>query len=90
MSIAQEVRYETVAGAGAYRVGDDGSVWSSISGRWKRLKPCTERGGYLKLRLRHNDGVLRFRKVHHLVLNAFVGPRPEGQEAAHENGDPTG
>jgi hypothetical protein len=29
------------------------------------------------------------RKVHHLVLEAFIGPRPDGFEACHGNGDPT-
>ncbi len=29
------------------------------------------------------------RYVHHLVLEAFVGQRPEGHEAAHDNGDKT-
>jgi hypothetical protein len=27
--------------------------------------------------------------VHHLVLEAFVGPRPAGHEAAHGDGDKT-
>jgi len=27
------------------------------------------------------------RLVHHLVLEAFVGPRPEGQESRHRDGD---
>jgi hypothetical protein len=27
--------------------------------------------------------------VHHLVLDAFVGPRKPGQECAHNNGNPT-
>lgn len=27
------------------------------------------------------------RKVHHLVLEAFVGPRPEGMQGCHNNGD---
>lgn len=29
------------------------------------------------------DGVEKSRLVHHLVLEAFIGPRPEGQEARH-------
>jgi HNH endonuclease/NUMOD4 motif len=29
------------------------------------------------------------RKVHHLVLEAFVGPRPEGMEALHWDDDPS-
>lgn len=30
---------------------------------------------------------LVYRKVHHLVLEAFVGPRPAGMECCHNNGD---
>lgn len=29
------------------------------------------------------------RKVHVAVLEAFVGPRPEGMQALHNNGDPS-
>lgn len=29
------------------------------------------------------------RRVHHLVLEAFVGPRPEGMEGCHSDDDPT-
>ena len=32
------------------------------------------------------DTIPSTRKVHHLVLEAFVGPRPEGMEACHING----
>lgn len=27
--------------------------------------------------------------VHHMVLTAFIGPKPEGKEARHRDGDPT-
>jgi len=46
------------------------------------------RGGYRALKLRDGDrkayGIL-----HCMVLEAFVGPRPTGQYACHENGDST-
>src|SRR5262245_29251852 len=32
------------------------------------------------------DGVPRFHRVHVLVMRAFVGPRPPGQEIDHRNG----
>ena len=35
----------------------------------------------------HLGGVQRTRLVHHLVLESFVGPRPQGQEACHWDGD---
>lgn len=37
----------------------------------------------------HNGKKRANRWVHHLVLEAFVGPRPEGKEACHLDGDPT-
>lgn len=36
----------------------------------------------------HNDCKIMTRSVHSLVLEAFVGPRPEGMDACHGNGDP--
>lgn len=35
------------------------------------------------------DGETIERRVHHLVLEAFVGPRPPGMEGCHNDGDPT-
>lgn len=43
--------------------------------------------GSLSIKLTTNDGLKRF-KVHHLVLEAFVGPKPSpNYECAHLNGD---
>lgn len=42
-------------------------------------------GGYLRVSLCKNNKVVQ-RKIHHLVLESFVGPRPEGMEACHNNG----
>jgi hypothetical protein len=46
------------------------------------LKQTTDRKGYMTVRKR--ETVV---KVHRLVLNAFVGPRPSGQECRHLNGN---
>lgn len=57
-----------------------------ISDEWKEMKPSAEKtGGYLIVGLRR-DGKGYSRKVHHIVLEAFVGPRPEGKIGAHNNG----
>lgn len=81
------VEYREIPGHPAYRVGSDGSVWSTkIRGRWniraewRRLKPVKTAAGYLQVRL---DG--RPLVVHRLVLQAFVGPCPDGQQARHVN-----
>ena len=43
--------------------------------------------GHLKVKL-CKDGVQRSFHLHQLVLTAFIGPRPEGMEVRHLNGDP--
>jgi hypothetical protein len=43
----------------------------------------------LKVIIRRNDRVKYNCRVHHLVLKAFVGPRPVGMEGCHNNGNPT-
>jgi hypothetical protein len=43
-------------------------------------------GGYLRISF-HVDGVRVERTVHHLVLAAFVGPRPVEHDGCHNDGD---
>lgn len=56
----------------------------------KRLKkekirnPSMDTHGYLQVKM---EGRMYF--VHHLVLLAFVGPRPKGYVACHKNGNRT-
>lgn len=44
-------------------------------------------GGHLNVAFR-KDGRAKSRYVHHVVLEAFVGPRPEGYLACHNDGNP--
>lgn len=80
-----------VVGSDAYVVGDDGSVWSRRSlngngfGRWHRLVGNTDKGGYLRVLLRHGKRKSR-PFVHHLVLAAFGRERPPGSQTRHLNG----
>lgn len=73
---------------GRYEVSDLGAVRSLPRPRTKGgpLKPTPQVGGYLRLELVGKDGKRLSRSVHRLVLEAFVGPRPEGMQAAHRNG----
>jgi len=86
--------FRTIEGFPGYRVSRDGEVrscWSrgfrrTLTDTWQALKPI-RRGRYLTVNL--SDGgrkVARF--VHRLVLEAFVGPRPEGMVCCHDDGDP--
>ena len=51
------------------------------------MKPYRLRGGHLRVTV-HKQGVHFGKLVHRLVLEAYVGPCPEGMEACHNNGDP--
>jgi len=75
---------------GLYRVSDRGDVWSEPR--------ATTRGGILKhVIVKANgyhwvtltkDGKQKPRQVHKIVMEAFVGPCPEGQEVRHLDGNP--
>jgi hypothetical protein len=86
------VEYRQILDFPFYRVGDDASVWSrhrnkwGDSGRWRRLKPWVMSAGYWMVEL-NRDGKRSGRLVHRLVLEAFVGPCPDGMEACHRDGD---
>lgn len=54
--------------------------------RGRILKPWPITGGYLQVHLSLN-GKRRARPVHQLVLESFVGARPEGAEACHGDAD---
>lgn len=68
-----------------YLISRWGQVFSLISN--KMLKPVTT-GRYLQVLL-YKDGVPCRKLVHHIVMEAFVGPCPEGMEVNHKDGDKT-
>ena len=75
-----------------YEVSNQGRVRSTTGGRWRLpvariLKPGWS-GRYAQVTL-YNNGIRRTHKVHALMLKAFVGPRPDGMSACHNDGDPT-
>jgi len=79
---------------GIYEVSDLGRVRSvdrlDSAGQRRRGRLMTQslvHGGYPRVTLTKN-GVDTARKVHQLVLNAFIGPCPLDMEACHDNGQP--
>ena len=80
-----------------YQISSYGRVRSyRTTGRWNRtwparkknlhfLKGYIDKWGYRTVSL----GAKNVRLVHHIVLEAFVGPRPEGCQCCHYDGNPS-
>ncbi len=82
---------------------EDGSVWSCwrpkgsgygrpcrqvMSDTWRRLKGSPRKeDGRLRYTVRREDGSYRRTYGSILVLEAFVGPRPDGMECCHKDGN---
>lgn len=86
--LSMTVELRPIPGYPGYSVSNFGRVWSGTlytrTGHgWKTLTRLPS--GYFIVNLYHN-GVSKVRLVHQLVLEAFVGPRPEGTECRHLNG----
>lgn len=89
---------DVVSYEGIYKVSTWGRVRSL--GRWKFngvgeyylkgriMKQTSDNSGRLLVNLTDGNGKCRVRSVHHLVLLAFVGPRPKGMECCHRDGNP--
>lgn len=85
---------------GTYEASDDGQIRSIERhvriGRgegYLRFYPSVirslyvDKAGYQRVTLK-NQGARRNHLVHHLALEAFVGPKPAGMECRHLNGNP--
>lgn len=66
-----------------YEVSEDGQVRRAGRVLKAAVNPRT---GYLTYSLYQSNRETR-RYVHHLVAEAFIGPRPDGYEVAHGDGD---
>ena len=72
-----------------YYVDREGNVYSTnragTNGALLKLKPVHNGRGYTHIVIRMADGKAKTYQVHAIVLDAFVGPKPEGLEARHHN-----
>jgi hypothetical protein len=91
------VEYRELDEYPGYMFGSDGSVWSRqrrgpnprklLGTKWRKMKltfsGARPNNRYFNLSLRRADGTVVNRLVHVLILEAFVGPRPEGMVGRH-------
>lgn len=88
-AIEAALKAATVDWLPGYEIEADGSVWSLSNWRGygrRRLATELDRDGYPRAHVKHN-GRMRRLMVHRLVAEAFIGPKPVGQEVRHLNGD---
>lgn len=79
--------WRDIPGWPGYLVSDQGRVSRLLSGK---SRPPGSRYRYPTFSLRRErGGAQRAVHLHTLVLTAFIGPRPEGLEGRHLNGDQT-
>ncbi len=91
-----EENWLDIPGYDGYQVSDFGNVRSFFKkgnhkhklGQEARTLKLVNNRGYRTVSLPMN-GKYRHRGVHGLVMLAFSGPRPDGQEVAHLNGQPS-
>lgn len=76
---------KTIPSAPKYAAREDGMIVNTETGLV--LKPQNGRRGYFTLRIKHADGKMRTRYIHHLVAEAFIGFRPDGADIDHIDGN---
>lgn len=87
--MSEEVWKPVVGYEGLYEVSNTGKVRSLYDRRCqkyrvKELKPVTNGCGYLRVNL-YKEGKGKMHYVHKLVMEAFIGPRPEGYDINHRD-----
>lgn len=88
--------FRVITGFPRYAINEFGTVLSickttkTATLAWSEARertPARNRDGYYQVMLRH-AGHVRNILVHVLVLEVFIGPRPEGMQCRHIDGNP--
>lgn len=88
------MEWRLVPGWPAYRVNREGVVQScfgkhgNLTDTWRTLVGYAGEYGHRRIRMHDGKGHRVRARVHIVVLETFVGPRPDGAEACHNDGNP--
>lgn len=85
--LERDEEWRPVSDAAHYYVSDLGRVMRLDTGHILKPSPRRSRKGGPITHYAVNLGKADLRRVHHIVLNTFVGPCPEGMEGCHWDGD---
>lgn len=85
------IDFKHIPGFSRYIARSDGTVWSHVSvDRWRCLRGEPRKGDRrVRLALTSDDGKLVRKYRSYFVLLTFAGPKPDGCECLHRNGDCT-
>ena len=72
---------------GIYEISDLGNLRNTITGKTKKFTVVKGDARPFVLLWRNNKP--KAKRAHQIVLEAFIGPRPDGTEGCHNDGDPT-
>lgn len=92
LAVMKEEIWKWVVGyEGFYKVSNHGNIKGFMCLFGKRkipriLKIFFTKSGYKRICL-CKGGIKKQERIHRLVLSAFIGPRPEGMEGCHIDGD---
>ncbi len=92
------VEYRPIEGYPGYRAGSDGTIWShwgkgssnregKQGKKWISLAFRTDRDKRLRVNLYRGGKMVKL-YVHHVIIRAFLGNRPDGKECCHNDGNP--
>lgn len=77
-----------ISGCAKYKAGSDGEIYSAQkTGPVKLCKSKRTPKSYFHVNIRLDGEKFKTRDVHSLVCAAFRGPRPEGYDCSHINGN---
>lgn len=88
--------FDNIDGFEGYHVSKDGRVFSRRSFRkekgkfsnfWREKKIIIDKIGRCNVSLRDSNGKVHNKRVHRLVLLAYVGKCPDGMECCHNDGN---
>jgi hypothetical protein len=88
--LTPEEQWRRVAGYPHYEVSSLGRVKNVTSGRFLRPSVSTRKGknySFLRVCLTNGHGAKPY-SVHRIAAAAFLGPRPDGTEIDHADGNP--